>query len=326
MMESHILKIDLSNNSYKVEEIPGEIIRKYLGGRGLGSYLLYKLVPAKADPLGEENHLIFTAGPISGTNFFYSPKVNVTTKSPLTNIYLYSISSGILAHQMRKAGFWAIDIHGAAKSPTYVVINNQKVEFKDATHLWGLETAEAQRVMLGGLSPGEVATVAIGPAGEKLIKYAAIFTEGPLYRCFARGGAGCVMGSKKLKGMLVSGDGEVEIPDRGRFERVRKEVLRRLQTDMKAWADQWRRYETTYDLEITNALGMIPTRNWQQGQFEGWRGLDKSTTPMGWPERGRPCGPYCLTPGTRDVEVKEGPYKGAHSDVDWETIYAFGST
>jgi aldehyde:ferredoxin oxidoreductase len=122
-MESRILKIDLSKKSYEIEEIPREIIKKYLGGRGLGSYLLYKFVPAKADPLGEDNHIIFTAGPLSGTNFFYSSKGNLNTKSPLTNIYLYSISSGILSHQMRKAGFWAIDIYGIAKSPTYIVVN-----------------------------------------------------------------------------------------------------------------------------------------------------------------------------------------------------------
>lgn len=114
-----MLKIDLSDRSYKIEEIPKEIIRAYVGGRGLGSRLLYESVPARADPLGEENHLIFTAGPASGTNFHFSSKVNLTTKSPLTGLYLYSISSGILGHQMRKAGFWAVDTHG--QSPWHFI-------------------------------------------------------------------------------------------------------------------------------------------------------------------------------------------------------------
>src|SRR5512134_3413364 len=122
-----MLTIDLSNRSSSIEEIPEKIVRQYVGGRGLGSYLLYKLVPAKADPLGEDNHLIFTAGPLSGTGFFYSSKANVTTKSPLTDIYLYSICSGILAQEMRKAGFWAVDIKGIAESPTYLVIQDDKV-------------------------------------------------------------------------------------------------------------------------------------------------------------------------------------------------------
>jgi len=321
-----MLQIDLSTRSYEIEEIPSKIIKQYIGGRGLGSYLLYKFVPAKADPLGEQNHLIFTAGPTSGINFPYGSKINLNTKSPYTNIYLFSISSGIMAHQMRKAGFWAIIIKGIADSPTYLTIHNQEVEFRDAADLWGMETAQAQRVMLGNLSAKKAATAGIGPAGEQLIRSAAVFSEGPLYRCFGRGGAGCVMGSKKLKGLVVTGDGEVEIPDHDKVEAVKKEISHKVKTEWKKWADQWRRYETGADLEVMNKLGILPARNWQGGQFENWQGIDKTTTPMGWPEKGRACGPYCLTPGTRDVEVKEGPYKGAHSDIEWETIYAFGSS
>jgi len=325
-MECLILKIDLSTRSYQIEEIPQKIIRDYIGGRGLGSYLLNKLVPPKVDPFGEENHIIFTSGPASGTNFPYSPKVNLNTKSPLTNIYLYTISSGTLALQMKKAGLWAIDIKGIAESPTYLTITNQKVNFKDATSLWGMEPARAQRSMLEGISSKKAATVAIGPAGEQLIRFASVFTEGTLYRCFGRGGAGSVMGSKKLKGLVVIGDREVEIHDKDRFEAVKQGIRKKLKTDLKQWADRWRRYETASDLETMNALGMLPTMNWQKGQFEGWSKIDKSTTPMGWPEKGRSCGPYCPTPGCREVEVEEGPYKGARSDLEWETIYGFGTT
>jgi aldehyde:ferredoxin oxidoreductase len=133
------------------------------------------------------------------------------------------------------------------------------------------------------------------------------------------------MGSKKLKGFIVAGNGKVDIRDKDRFDAAKKKIADRLKTDFKQWGEWWRRYETAADLHATNDLGIIPTRNWQTGQFEGWQGIDKSTTPMGWPEKVRPCGPYCPTVGTREVEIKEGPYKGAHSDVEWETIYAFGS-
>jgi len=320
-----MLKVDLSKRACDMVEIPAKILKQYIGGRGLGSYLLYNLVPAKADALGKDNHLIFTAGPLSGTDFFYSSKVNLSTKSPLTNGYLFSISSGILGQQMKRAGLWAIDIAGIADAPVYLQIQNGKVQFMDAKSLWGMETAEAQRAMLGGLTGSKAAAVAIGPAGEQLVRYAAAFADVSNYRCFGRGGAGCVMGSKKLKGMVVMGDGKVEIPDKERFDAAKGEITKKLKTDWKAWAEMWRRYETTADLETTNALGIIPTRNWQGGQFEGWRGIDKSTTPMGWPEKGRPCGPFCPTPGTREVTIQEGPYKGAHSDVEWETVYAFGS-
>jgi aldehyde:ferredoxin oxidoreductase len=321
-----LLRIDLSSRTYEIESIPAEIIRKYIGGRGLGAYLLYQSVPPKADPLGEENHLIFTAGPASGSGLYYSSKVNVNTKSPLTGIYLYSISSGILAQQMRRAGFWAIDVSGTAESPTYLLIDNHEVRFKDAAPLWGLETAAAQTRMLQDTSRKSAATVGIGPAGEQLNRYASIFADGALYRCFGRGGAGAVMGSKNLKGMVVSANSAQKPVQGKKISALNKEFAGLLKTEHKGWAENWRRYETTADLDTMNELGLLPTRNWQTGQFEGWRGIDKSTTPMGWPEKGRACGPYCPTPGCRDVEVKDGPYKGAHSDIEWETVYGFGSS
>jgi aldehyde:ferredoxin oxidoreductase len=325
IQQRRLLRIDLSNRTYGTEEIPDRVIKKYIGGRGLGSYLLYQGVPGKVDPLGEDNHIILTGGPLSGTSYPYSSKANLNTKSPLTNIYLYSIASGILSEQMVKAGLIAIDIRGISESPVYLVINNQKVEFKNATSLWGMETAEAQQAMLGIVSPTKAATLGIGPAGEQGVRYAAVFSEGSHYRCFGRGGAGCVMGSKKLKGMVVTGDGKVELADKAGLEAAKRKIIQKIKTDCRAWADEWRRYETAADLEITNALGIIPTRNWQTGQFEGWRGIDKSTTPIGWPAKGRACAPHCLSPGICDVEIKEGPYKGAHSDLEWEAIYAFGS-
>jgi aldehyde:ferredoxin oxidoreductase len=283
-------------------------------------------MPPKANPLSDENHLIFTAGPASGTDYYFSSKTNLNTKSPLTGVYLHSTSSGKLAHQMKKAGFWAIDISGIADSPTYIVINNHEIQFKDATNLVGVETAEVQRIMLKGLSSRNAATVAIGPAGEQLIPYAGIFCDGALYRCFGRGGAGCVMGSKNLKGIVVTGHEKVIPSDERRFNMVQREIVRMVRTDLRGWAERWRRYETASDLEVLNEMGIIPTRNWQSGQFEGWRGVDKSTTPFGWPENNRACGPNCLTPGCREVRVNSGPYKTAHSDIEWETIYAFGTT
>jgi aldehyde:ferredoxin oxidoreductase len=326
VMNYQLLKINLSNRSSEIEDIPKEIIRKYVGGRGLGAYLLYQSVPPKADPLGEENHLIYTAGPASGSGLYYSSKVNINTKSPLTGIYLYSISSGILAQQMRKAGFWAIDVSGTAESPTYLQIDNNGVEFKNAAPLWGLETAAAQKRMLEDITRKNAATVGIGPAGEQMNRYAAIFADGALYRCFGRGGAGAVMGSKNLKGMVVSANSDQKTDHGEKISGLNKELAGLLKTEYKGWAESWRRYETAADLDTMNELGLLPTRNWQTGQFEGWRGIDKSTTPMGWPEKGRACGPFCPTPGCRDVEVKDGPYKGAHSDIEWETVYGFGSS
>ncbi len=323
-MVNQILRIDLSNRSCRVEEIPDKILNQYLGGRGLGAYLLYNSVPPRIDPLGEKNHLIFTAGPSNGTNLSYSSKTVINTKSPLTGIYLYAMSSGTIGHQIRNAGLWAIDIAGIADSPTYLVINNQQVEFKDATSLWGMEPGEAQRLMLGDSSARQAATMAIGPAGERLLRYAAVMVDGPVYRAFGRGGSGCVMGSKKLKGIVVHGDGEMEVGDRDGFEKIKKDILGRVKENNK-WAESWRRYGTRGNFDTLNRLGLLPTRNWQGGTFEAADGLSFPSHEKEWTWQNRACGPFCPTPCSIYMEVGSGPYRGAHCDgPEYETIYAFG--
>ncbi|UCD21871.1 MAG: aldehyde ferredoxin oxidoreductase family protein [Chloroflexota bacterium] len=323
-MTNQILRIDLSNRSYRIEEVPDKIIRQYIGGRGLGAYLLYNSVPPRIDPLDERNHLIFTAGPSNGTNLSYSSKTTVNTKSPLTGIYLYAMSSGTIGHQIRKAGLWAIDVTGIADSPTYLVISNEKVEFKDATSVWGTEPWEAQRAMLGALSARKAATMAIGPAGERVLRYAAIMVDGPIYRAFGRGGSGCVMGSKKLKGIVVHGDREIEVGDREGFERIRKDIVGRVKENKK-WADSWRRYGTRGNFDTLNKLGLLPTRNWQGGTFEAAEKLSFPSHEKEWTWQNRACGPFCPTPCASYMEVEKGAYQGAHCDgPEYETIYAFG--
>jgi aldehyde:ferredoxin oxidoreductase len=323
-MANQMLRIDLSNRSYRVEDIPDKIIKQYIGGRGLGAYLLYKSVPPRVDPLGEKNHLIFTAGPSNGTNLSYSSKTVINTKSPLTGIYLYAMSSGTIGHQLRKAGLWAIDVTGIADSPTYLVVNNQQVEFKEATPLWGMEPGEAQREMLADLSAREAATMAIGPAGERLLRYSAIMVDGPIYRAFGRGGSGCVMGSKKIKGMVIHGGGKVEVGNRDRFEKLRKDIVGRVKENKK-WADSWRRYGTRGNFDTLNKLGLLPTRNWQAGTFEFADRLSFPAHEKEWAWQNRACGPFCPTPCASFMEVETGSYQGARCDgPEYETIYAFG--
>ncbi len=324
-MAYQMLRIDLSSRSYRVEEIPDEVIRQYIGGRGLGAYLLYHSVSPRIDPLGERNHLIFTAGPSNGTGLPYSSKAAITTKSPLTGIYLYAISSGTIGHEIRKAGLWAIDVAGIADSPIYLEIHNQRVEFRDASALWGMEAGAAQRVMLADSSAGKAATMAVGPAGERLLRYAAIMVDGPVYRAFGRGGAGCVMGVKKLKGMVIHGDKKVEVGDRDGFEKIRKGILGRTKEN-KEWATLWRRYGTRGSFDMLDKLGLLPTRNWQRGTFEAAEKLSFSSHEREWSWQNRSCGPFCPTPCSIYMEVEKGPHSGAHCDgPEYETMYAFGS-
>jgi len=324
-MKPRILKVDLSRRSHRVETLPREIIQQYIGGRGLGAYLLYRSVPAAADPLGEHNHLIFTAGPANGTGLFFSSKAVVTTKSPLTGIYLYSVASGTFTGQLRQAGYWALDISGIADSPVYLEIDNQKVTIKDAAHLWGLETARAQQLMMADRSPRQAATVAIGPAGENLLSYAAIMSEGSLYRSMARGGSGCVMGAKKLKGILVHGDGEVDAGDLDLLQQVRQALIEKRRSKAR-FAQRWRQYGSAGSVREMNDQAMLPTRNWQSGQFSGWEKICTETNAEQWPRHNRSCGPHCIAPCSHDIEIDHGPYRGARCDgPEWETIYSFGT-
>ena len=325
-MEGQILKVDLSSRSYQFEGLPGNILRRYIGGRGLGAHLLSKTVRPHIAPLSEENHLIFAAGPGSGTGLLFGSKSVVTTKSPLTDIYLYTVSSGMFCHQLRKAGFWAIDITGAADSPVYIAINNQEVEFRDATTLWGMEVGQAQKVMMGDSPRNKAATVAIGPAGEKMLVHAAIMADGATYRAFGRGGPGAVMGSKRLKGIVVAGDGIVGPADKEGFSSVRRAIIENVRANAK-WVTVRRRYGTGGDNVTMSELGIVPTRNWQGGQFEGIEGISPTTTADEWPRQNISCAPFCPAPCSHYIEIKKGPYRGAHCDgPEYETMYSFGST
>lgn len=324
-MEGQILKVDLSNRSYEVEKLPGDILRKYIGGRGLGAHLLYNRVSPGIDPLSEENHLIFAAGPGSGTDLFFGAKSAVITKSPLTNIYLYTISSGTFSHQLRKAGFWALDIVGAADSPVYLAINNGDVSFVDAADLWGMEVGRAQELMMGGRPYNKAATVAIGSAGEKMVVLACIMADGYTYRAFGRGGAGAVMGSKRLKGIVASGDGVIEPADKEGFRAVKRAITENIKANKK-WVDMRRRYGTGADNTTMSELGMVPTRNWQGGTFDGIEGICPTTNAEEWPRQDISCAPYCPAPCSHYIEIQKGPYKGAHCDgPEYETMYSLGS-
>jgi aldehyde:ferredoxin oxidoreductase len=132
--EARMLSVNLTERSFQIEIIPEQIIDAYLGGRGLGAHLLYKTIGPGIDPLSPENPLIFSAGLVQGMSVPFSPKAAVTTKSPLTGIYMYSISSGAIGHSIRKAGYMAVMIRGKAEYPLYLRIADDKVEFCDARH------------------------------------------------------------------------------------------------------------------------------------------------------------------------------------------------
>ena len=282
--ESKMLIIDLTTQTYQIDTLPEKILINYLGGRGLGVNLLYQSIGPGVGPLSPENPLIFTVGFAQGMDTPFSPKVVLTTKSPLTNLYLYSVSSGAFGHSIRKAGYMAIMIKGKAEAPVYLNIGDDKVEFRDARHLWGMKTLAAQNAMLKEAGNPKASTAAIGPGGEKLIKYAAIMNDGKTFRAFGRGGTGCVMGSKKLKGIVISGNHVIQPEDLEGFKEVKQKVRQKLKEN-RSWVELRRDYGTGEDMPVMNQLGFLPTRNWKTGVFEAEKLMGITNASSKLPER-----------------------------------------
>lgn len=324
-MSAKVLIVDLTAQSAYEEELREEVVRGYIGGRGLGAYLLAKNLPPGTDPLSPDNVIVFSAGPAQGTSAPYSSRTVLHTKSPLTGIYLYSVASGTFGPQLRRAGFVALVVRGKAQTPTYLVIRDGKVDFRPAGDLWGLDTHATYAGLLSRSGLPKAAAVYIGPAGERGIRTACIATEGEKVRTFGRGGSGCVMGAKNLKGIVLQGTGEVAPADRAGFREVKKIIREKLRHD-PIWVEERRRFGSGADMMTLNALGMLPTRNWQTGVFEGIRNIALTEIEDIWPRRTTTCGPYCLSPCSHIAEIDRGPYAGAKTEgPEYETIYIFGS-
>ena len=202
-----ILDIDLSTGAFKTSKVEEDVLRKFIGGSGLAAKLFFDRVSPDIDPLSDKNVLFLMAGPLSGTNFPTSSRLVAAFKSPQTNIWGQASAGGNFAAEIKKAGYDGIAISGMSSKPVYLVIEDDKVEIKDAADLWGKDCHETTDI-LKERHGAKADVLEIGPAGENLVKYACILNGkwGFISRC----GGGAVMGSKKLKAVVIRGTGKVE--------------------------------------------------------------------------------------------------------------------
>jgi len=204
-----ILRVNLSKDKLSIE-YPDEIFyRRYLGGEGFVAYYLLKELKPGIDPLGPENKLIFAAGPITGVPIAGNSRNSIGAKSPLTGGFGESEVGGYWGAELKHAGFDAVIIEGKASSPVYLWIHDGEAEIRDASHIWGLETGDAQHVIREELNDNLVRVALIGPGGENLVRYACIMVD--LKDAAGRTGMGAVMGSKNLKAVAVRGSGRIEV-------------------------------------------------------------------------------------------------------------------
>lgn len=259
-----IARVDLGSGSIGIEPTPADLLPLYLGGRGLGARYLYDEVGPGVEPLSPSNKLIFMNGPLGGSLVPGCNKINLTFKSPLTSSYSYSLCGGHWGPELKFAGFDGLIVEGAAEKPVYLWIHDGSVEVRPAEGLWGKTIPVAETMLRGELGGDErIQAALIGPAGERLNRYACI-TAG-WYREFGRGGCGAVMGSKKLKAIALRGTGDLRFFDTKGMMDLAESLYRDLKAHPKA-RDR-RIYGTDEMLKGVNDLGFFSTRNFTDGHF-----------------------------------------------------------
>ncbi|OFW64337.1 MAG: hypothetical protein A2Z35_04775 [Actinobacteria bacterium RBG_19FT_COMBO_36_27] len=222
-----VLFVNLTDKTSQEIPVDEQTYREYIGGYGLGAKFIYERIKPGSDPLGPGNVLGFLAGPFVGTRYHGSGRLSVVCKSPLTGGWADSSCGGFFARNLKKAGYDGIFFEGASKDPVCVYINDDKVEFMDASDLWGKDSIESEDIVKEKLGKG-AEIVTIGQAGESLSRIAAIMHDRG--RAAARLGVGAVMGSKKLKAVAVSGTHSVSIAN----EKAYEELLERMKADFKS--------------------------------------------------------------------------------------------
>ena len=326
--DATILYVSLSDGSVRREPITEALYKEYLGGRGLGVKLLYDELAPGVDALSPENILIFAIGPSTSTIVPTSGRTEIITKSPQTGTIFDSNVGGYLAPQIRRAGYAAIVIEGRAPRPSYIWISDDEVEVRDASKVWGKEVEEATDLLLKG-TDDKAQVACIGPAGENQVLLAAILTD--KHRAAGRGGVGAVMGSKHLKALVVKGTKEVGVHDREALK-ASVERARRLIKKSGVTSKSLPVYGTAVLVNVINELGMLPTYNFQEGNFNDADGvsgekllerfLDKGYNCYGCPIG---CGRIAKV-GNREIGGPEyetiwalGPQCGIN-DLEWVTL------
>ena len=268
-----ILRVNLTTGTAVVEAIPESWMKDYIGGRGLAAKYLLDEVDPKVAPLSPENKLIFATGPLTGTPVPCGARYMVVTKGALTNAITTSNSGGHWGPELKFAGYDFVICEGKAPRPSYIFIYDDRVEVRDASQYWGKGVNDTEDGLRDELGIPGLRVACIGPAGENLVKFACIMND--KHRAAGRSGVGTVMGSKNLKAIAVRGTGGVNIADPEAFMKG----VWRMRAEMKdsPGRKSFAELGTAATIDMTQAMGGLPTRNFQQGQFELYENLNGNT-------------------------------------------------
>ncbi|MDD5082975.1 MAG: aldehyde ferredoxin oxidoreductase family protein [Dehalococcoidales bacterium] len=315
--KNRILRVDLTQGVFSEESLSPELIHDYIGGRGFGTRLLYDDLKAGTDPLSPGNEIIYMAGPLAGTNAQSFARWKIYFKSPLTGTIFKSSGGGHFASELKFAGFDGVAIKGSAPKPVYIWIHDGKYELRDATYLWGLDCDDTHLLIREELGDPRIRLVCVGPAGERGVKVAGVFSD---RRAAARGGGGAVMGMKNLKAIAVrSSSREIEIADPEGFRKAVKEQVDSFRANPSYEA---RREVGTRHTEFTNLLGMFPTHNFQDGTLPDWEKIDSPEWNNLTYQHTACFG--CILRCGAITKTNKGKYAGSWTEgPEYETIWGF---
>ena len=309
-----ILYVDLSKSKIVSREYDESFAFDYLGGRGFAVKILWDELPVGVDPFSPENLLVFATGPLTGIPGPSTGKMVVAAKSPLTYGYGDGNVGTLAAVHLRKAGYDVLVVKGKAEKPSYIYIEDDNVEIVDASDLWGLDTFTTEK-RLRKVHGASIGVVSIGPAGEKLVKYATIISQEG--RSGGRPGIGAVMGSKKLKAVVFKGTKDIPLADSPKYRKLAAEAYRVIRE--KPGYDFWRRQGTMAAVQWAQESSVLPTYNFREGVFEYSSNIDgyamekKKIGQRGCPLCNTICGNLI-----KDVD-------GEEAELDYENVALLGS-
>ena len=325
-----LLFVDLTEGTIREEELDEELARDFIGGYGIGARVLYDMMPGGADPLGPENVLGFVTGPLTGTGAVFSGRYTVVCKSPVSGTWNDANSGGYFGPELKKAGYDAVFVSGAAEKPVYLWIKDGEVELRDADSLWGLDATETLEALIEETGEKKLRASLIGPAGERQSLLACVMND--RHRAAARGGSGAVMGSKNLKAVAVRGTGKVPVADPVRLKAINRSVRAAMKDGpMAEMMAGFGEYGTGMGNVGSALSGDSPVKNWGGvGVVDfGEEAANKlAVPPIDAKYKTKPYGcASCPLACGAHYEVKDGPWPIEHGDrPEYETWASFGST
>lgn len=311
-----LLDVDLTSRAIQTTSLPKELSCQFIGGRGLGARLLWDWVGPEVDPLAPQNVLIFATGPLTASGFQTSNRFTVSTKSPLTGTILDANSGGWWGMQFKRTGFDALVIRGRASQPVYLEISPLGIFLREADHLWGKTVFETSELL--GQDRNRRNVLCIGPAGENLSRISSIMNDRE--RTLARGGAGAVMGSKNLKAIVVEGKEKNSPTDPDLFRFLLYETGKRIKASPLT-SQALPEFGTAIMMNVVNSIGALPTRNFQDSQFEDAEAIsgERLTETLLVKNQGCWACPIACTRITRTSSGSSG------EGPEYESTWAFGA-